>query len=317
MISYHYYGDPGLAYDHFRRVVIAAVGTIPVVVGEAGYSTAALDRPVRRSGLPGGGTGRTGTGSWWPPPGRPGSARRRRGRCFDLTPDATERPIACRGVRLRAVSAPTAARSRRRPSSPTPSPGRWTTEPQNTDFAETTMEGTRAASLGALATDRLVPRRAGRWGRGRRRPGRPRDRDPGRRRLGLVRPTAAGRRGRPGLAGSGVSPRGRRHRSDGARPGLARRRGRIPGAVHVPALGHRPWPGGRSCRSSLRRRRAPWAVRVHLAQRRATPGRSTSATRAGPSPPDPGRARRAVRSRAGSTRTVWPPRACCTRVSTT
>ena len=57
LLSYHYYGDPGLAYDHFRRVITAA-GSIPVVIGEAGLSTAAAGSPLPRPGLPRSRTGR-------------------------------------------------------------------------------------------------------------------------------------------------------------------------------------------------------------------------------------------------------------------
>ena len=155
LLSYHYYGDAGLAYDHFRRVTTAA-GSIPVVIGEAGLSTAPW-KPLPRPGLPRSRTGRLvsdrrgrrPTGRTAPP--APWTV-------FDLTPDATDRPIVPAGYgyglyRTDGSAKPAAA------VMADAFADRWTTAPQNIDFSETTMQGARARawvpwrSSGSLRVD--------------------------------------------------------------------------------------------------------------------------------------------------------------------
>lgn len=141
VVSYHYYGNPGLAHDHFRRVV-AAVAPVPVVVGEAGLTTSAQDSrcadvacreaeqvdwyqlavaAARQAGLS---------------PPAPWTL-------FDLTSDATSRSITAAGfgyglIRTDGTAKPAAAVVAAAFSDV------WTTAPQDTDFAEVTMQGQRA-----------------------------------------------------------------------------------------------------------------------------------------------------------------------------
>ena len=141
VVSYHYYGNPGLAHDRFRRAV-AAVGTVPLVVGEAGLTTSAQESrcgdvacreaeqvdwyqlvvaAARQAGLS---------------PPAPWTL-------LDLTPDATTRTITPAGfgyglIRTDGTTKPAAA------VVADAFAGVWTTAPQDTDFTEPSMEGLRA-----------------------------------------------------------------------------------------------------------------------------------------------------------------------------
>lgn len=141
VVSYHYYGDPGLAYGRLQRAV-AAVGSVPLAVGEAGLSTAALD-----GRCPDAACREAEQVDWFQ---LLVAAARQLGLSppapwilLDLTSDATTRTITPAGYGYGLIRTD----GSRKPAADVVADayaGVWTTVPQDTDFRSTTMQGQRA-----------------------------------------------------------------------------------------------------------------------------------------------------------------------------